>query len=414
MTCQATKKKNPYIICGIPILLFLLESVRVNAFDSLSLVLTKQFHVNAFQYARLSSVYLLGNLIFLIPYGILLDRIATKKLLIFSATLCSLTAFFEAFVQSYKIMLLLCFIAGIGASPIFIVSVKLIKEWFAEKKLALLTGTLVCAAMVGGVLAQTPVLVFIHYFAWHNIFFILGLLEISMALLACYYVETPYRRDDENEMTIIQVLKDFVKTLKNVTNWLSGLFTSLLNLPVTLIGAIWGQAYLQAADHFSAKQSSVIISFIFIGLILGLPAVGYASDKTKNRTTYMMLGTIVCLICSILILILTTNSMIIFISIFFMFGVASSVQTLGYTVACESNPVQRIGVAMGLVGVIVMCGGTFLQPLIGFMLDRGRVITNVNNILQYGSHDYRVTFLLFPISFFIAILLVFALKVKRK
>ena len=206
-----------------------------------------------------------------------------------------------------------------------------------------------------------------------------------------------------------------MKSVSSITNWISGLFTSLLNLPVTLIGAIWGQSYLQVVKGFSAKQSSIIITFIFIGLILGLPVIGYISDKTQSRMKYMFCGAVMCLFCSILMLTISSRNVTMFIVIFLILGVASSVQTLGYTIACENNPIQRIGVAMGLVGIIVMSGGAFLQPFIGLIIDSGAPLTvKTSSLLQYNPHNYQLAFMLFPIAFFIAVLLVCILKIKYK
>ena len=208
---------------------------------------------------------------------------------------------------------------------------------------------------------------------------------------------------------------DLLSSIKNSANWMSGFFTSLLNLPVTLIGALWGQSYLQVVKHFSAKQASFVIIFIFIGSILGLPIVGYISDKTQNRTRYMLFGATICFACSIFMLIATSKSVIMFVVIFFIFGIASSAQSLGYALACENNPIQKVGVAMGFIGVIVMSGGAFLQPLIGFWIDFGKPLNSTtSNLLQYNAHNYQLSFIIFPIAFFIAVLLVFALRLKYK
>lgn len=312
-------------------------------------------------------------------------------------------------------MLIFSFIAGVGASVGFILAAKLIKEWFSSQYLAFMIGILVSSAMIGGILAQTPVLYFIQHYSWRMLFFVLASLEILILIVSLIFVKDNVNAQNRQstKQSILQTIKNLWLTLKCPVNWIGGLFASLMNLPVTLIGALWGQPYLQTVNHLSAATSSFIISLMFIGVIIGSPLVGSLSDKLQSRKLFMILGAIVSLILSLSIVYITIKLTIILAIIFLLLGLASSVQSLGYTVVSENNPLHRIGVAMSFTGMIVMCGGALLQPYIGMLLDKNR-LGSAENMLQYGAANFQHAFTVFPISFTIALLLVLVLQAKDK
>ncbi len=407
--------KQSILICSVPILFFLIESLRVNSFASLAVIMMHHFNINAYLYAKISSAYLWGNILFLIPFGILLDRFPSKSIIFTAVVICIASNLALGLSKNYQQMLIFSFIAGIGASAGFILAAKLIKEWFPPQYLAFMIGILISSAMVGGILAQAPVLYFIQQYSWRMLFFLLAALEILILIMSLIFVtdKKNVQIKHSTQQAIFQTIKNFWCTIKCPVNWIGGLFASLMNLPVTLIGALWGQPYLQTVDHLSAATASCIVSLLFIGVIIGSPVLGFLSDKFQSRKLFMILGAIISLILSLSIVYITIKSITILAILFLLLGLSSSVQSLGYTVVSENNPLHRIGVAMSFTGMIVMCGGALLQPYIGRLLDQNR-LGAAESVLQYGAVDFQHAFTVFPISFTIALLLVLALWAKDK
>lgn len=62
----------------------------------------------------------------------------------------------------------------------------------------------------------------------------------------------------------------------NRYNWLGGAYTALMNLPIVLLGALWGSMYLVNAEHISPTQASYVITMIFSAPLLAhLSSDGY-------------------------------------------------------------------------------------------------------------------------------------------
>jgi MFS family permease len=394
----------------LPMLFFMLESIRVNAFGSLALTIITHFKIGALEYSKLSSFYLLGNVVFLLLYGILLDRYSLKKVFAFSLSICVLASAGEALAKTYEQLLFFSFLGGVGASPAFILSMKLIKEWYSEKHLALMTGILICAAMLGGFLAQSPLLYIVHEYSWKVL--LIFLIGTESAVLLCVLCLIPQKQKSSIQpgpkikellrLTLIS-LRD---SIKNIVNWQSGLFTCILNLPITLLGALWAPSYLIVVCQVTKEQASIITTGIFIGAMIGLPTLGVISDKLNTRKGFMLGGAVICLLISLSLIIVKLHNVYVLWLLFLGLGLASSVQSLGYTIVSENNPLSRIGVSMSFVGMLVMCGGLVFQPLIGYLLDVNRQNVSLGELLTYSANDYRIAFAIFPILFLASTLLV--------
>jgi MFS family permease len=418
MIHSAKQQNTPHaiLICLIPILFFLCESIRVNSFGSLFSFLAQDIPINAFLYARLSSAYLLGMVIFLIPFGLLLDNIKTKYILICTTLICSITAFNISVANNYESILINSFIGGIGAAPCFIISMRLVKEWISTQYLSLSTGLIVSVAMLGGILAKYPLLILTNYFSWRSIFSILAALEIILLFFSIFIVENNISKIQPSNFKTSFYLT--VKNLKNIIatpiNWIGGLFSTLLNLPLIILGAIWGQPYLQVAYKLSANTAAIICSFIFIGVMLGSPLLGWLANNSYKRKLVMLIGTFGTLLLTLLILFLNFTSIVLLFILFFLLGFFASIQLFGYTIVSEENAIEQNGTAMSLIGMLVMCGGVIIQPLVGWILDFQGNTTLTGDFLRYNNEDYRQALLILPICFLIAIFLVYLYKKTKK
>src|SRR5205823_1769138 len=81
----------------------------------------------------------------------------------------------------------------------------------------------------------------------------------------------------------------------NPQNWLGGLYTALMNLPVFLLGALWGIHYLVAVRHITVVEASYATTIFFLGLLFGSAAFGWISDRIGRRILPMVIGAVLSL-----------------------------------------------------------------------------------------------------------------------
>src|SRR3990167_5624661 len=78
-------------------------------------------------------------------------------------------------------------------------------------------------------------------------------------------------------------------------NWLGGIYTCLMNLPISLLGGIWGVLYLVDARHVAQLSATFVTSMLFFGTVVGGPLAGWISDKIGRRRLPMLMGAVISL-----------------------------------------------------------------------------------------------------------------------
>jgi len=287
---QPSSSSRAWLVVLTAASFFFYEFIQLNLFNSIDTVLMRDFNVGASQLGQLASMYFYANTLFLFPAGNLLDRYSTKKLLLFSVALSVIGTFMFAASYSYLFAAIGRFMVGMGAAFCFLSAMRVATRWFPPAKMATVTGVVVMMAMLGGLIAQTPFALLVGYLGdWRQAVYIDGALGIFIFLAIAFIVQ------DKPDTAVTDVLHDQAQLKKlglwhciklaalNPQNWLGGIYTSLLNLPIFLLGALWGIHYLVEVRHLSIVQASYATTMLFVGVIFGSPAFGYLSDKIGRR-----------------------------------------------------------------------------------------------------------------------------------
>lgn len=389
-------------------LYFFYGFIQLNMFNALTLPLITEFHTSAAQLGQLSAFYFYAVIPLLFPAGILLDRISTRKIILFGMLLLTLSTLLFSFSHQFFIIVICRFITGIGGTFCLLSCVRLASRWFPPERMALVIGLIVTMAMTGGVVAQTPLTWLIGKVGWRVAIFWDGLLGVFFIILIAVIVRDhpPGFAKEQEKFSSFLIELGFWKSLRlafvNSQNWLGGAFTSLMNLPIFLLGGLWGNLYLVQAHQLNRMQASYVTSMIFIGAIVGSPLIGWISDHVRLRRLPM----IACAILSVIVILLTMFSHLNLFSamlLFLLLGIFTSGQIISYPLIAESNSPAIIGTAEGIASVLIMAGGLG-QPLFGWLMDLNWQHHYVNNMPWYSVSDYRLAMSIMPVGFALALL----------
>lgn len=398
---------KPWLVCMSAAMFFFYEFIQMGLFNSLSPELMQEFKVSATQLGNLSATYFYGDVIFLFFAGVLLDRISPRKVILSAATLCVFATVLFAFSPTVLVLGISHFLAGIGNAFCFLSCIKLASRWFPPKRMALVIGLSVTLAMAGGVVAQTPLTFLAQVLGWRHAVLANAFLGAGIIFLLWYFVEDkPQNSFEQNIHSSSNVsVSDSIRfALANPQNWLGGIYTSLLNLPIFLLGDLWGIMYLTQVHHLSRTSASYITSMVFIGTIVGSPIVGWLSDTIGRRRSPMIIGAIISLSIILMIMYVPTLNFSALMILFFALGFFTSAQIVSYPMIAESNPKAMTGTATGLASVLIMGGGAVFQPLFGWLMDLHWNGTTVNGVHIYSPENYFAGMKIFPIAFLIGLL----------
>jgi len=405
-----------WTVCIVSSLFFFYEFIQINLFNSINNDVIRDFHLNATQLGFLSACYFYSTVFFLLPAGQILDRFSAKKVILITLALCIVGIIGFALSKSVILAAFFRFIEGIGSAFCFLGSFRIAARWFPSERMAFVTGIIVTIGMIGGIVAQTPLSLLVEAVGWRKSLFLDASLGLFFALLIFNVVkDSPnkevikFKSDSEMNFWLSMRLVYFVKQ-----NWFCGLYTCLVNLPLVLLGALWGDMFLEQSFHFSHFQATNIITMIFLGTIVGSPLVGYISDYIGQKRMPMIIGAFLTGVVSLCIIYSSSISYDFAILLFFLLGLFSSSQILGYPAAVEGNSKKLSGMSSSIVSFVTMSGYIIFQPFFGLLMDLNEKPTSINGVLVYSTNDYHNALLIIPVSLLIAVIVSICIKTDQK
>lgn len=410
MTYKAKSSEfNAWLICLIGSLFFFYEFLQMNMFNSIDHAIGIDFQLNANQLSQLSSVFFISNVLFIIPAGICLDRFSTKLIMMVMMTLCILGTFIFAQTQSYQIAYGARFLTGIGSAFCFVSSIRLAARWFPPQRLAFVTGVIITVAMLGGIVAQTPLALLVDTLGWRHALIVDVFLGLFIMMLIYGFVQDS--PEEEKPHSNQQVLRHVAQAYTNRHNILCALYISLMNIPLALLGVIWGTPFLIHTYQLNMTQASFITSLLFLGMIIGSPLFGWCSDRLHSRKLPMLVGAFFAIIIGLFLILEAHLSLTTLSTIFFLLGFIAASQVLGYPAIAENNPPELTAIAVSVGSFATQSGCAIFPTLYANLLYYyAKQMPLVNQPLGFSSFTYQRALWLMPLCFFIAFIISFTIK----
>ncbi|NQY41793.1 MAG: MFS transporter [Legionellales bacterium] len=405
-----------WLICLSAALFFFYDFMQMMMCNSLSEVLIKDFGIEAKGLGILASSFLLSDVLFLFPAGLIIDRVSTRKVTLMMLSLSILGALGLALTSSFKMACFFRFVAGIAHAFCFLCCVSLATKWFSPNRQAFVIGLIVTIAMCGGLVAQTPLALLSDYLGWRNA--LLANVGFGVVVLALIYsivqdnpVETSndYQRYREN-LANMGFWKSLSRTISNRQNWLLGMYTGLMNLPIMVMGGLLAVLYLTKVFSISKTDATFVSSMIFLGTIFGAPICGKISDVLEKRRLPMVVGCIVSIFVLLAIMYGENWSLNTLMVLFFLLGFFTSTQVISYPAINESNPQSISSTAMGFAAVMIMGLGGSMQYLSGVLLDMSWDGGMLGEMPLYTKENFLFAMSMLPVGLILSLIITALVK----
>lgn len=403
-------QEKTYLLVGCLGAFFAYNFIQMNFLNSISLKLMQYWDIDAKQFSNFSIIYLSAALCSFIPVGLALDSISSRKVILTSMGICIMGTMMFALTRTLLLAETARFIVGMVYSVAILGCFRVIATWF-PKRLAFMSGCVTSIGLLGCIVAQTPMALTVQRIGLQQAM----LLNVFLGCII-FYLMWLYLHDKKNVYIDI-VNKSFFKilfdNLKNIVFlpqlWLCAAYACLLNTPILFLGDLWGTMYLVQVVHINTAQASSIVSMIFVGTIIGCFLLGWVSDKLQNRRFIMIISAL--LLFSVMPFFLKTAlSMPALTTIFLLFGILASAQTLCYPYIAEINPKFLMSTATGFMTMLIMSGNIVLQIIFSRALSFGWAHIKVHGIPLYNYDNYFAALIIMPIAFFSCVIFAFFLR----
>ncbi len=345
----------------------------------------------------LSSVYYWTYTAMQIPSGVLADRIGPRMagtvfLLIASAgSVLTFAGNTFATVVIGKVMI------AAGMAIVYVPLMKLVSVWFPGRDFAVLSGIVIAVGNVGAVAATGPLQMMADALGWREVYLVLGLVTLLLALL-CLTIVRDHPRDRslpsveevERELRGIPVTEDsaarvpVIKGLRAVFSggrrfWTCALAYFFVYGSIMTFQGTWAVTYFDNVYGF-ALSASWMVTALGIGKIICTIAIGAMTSHgiIKSKRRAMIYGTAVfAAIWAVIFLFAgSVDSYWFWFAVSFAFGFFGGFMTLSFTQVKEWYPISVAGTAVSGTNIFLFLGASVCTTVSGAIVGTTYTLDN--------------------------------------
>jgi sugar phosphate permease len=342
--------------------------------------LMRDFGIKASQLGQFSAFYFYAYIVMQIPTGVFVDSWGARRLLIGGSLAAAAGTLMFGLTTSYAVASIGRAIVGASTAVGWVVTLKLATHWFPKSRFAMLSGLGLMMGNIGALFAQVPLRLLVEHYGWRAV--ALGSAVCVLAIGAAAWavvVNDPSDRHyssyapDElrraNAVTIARIVREFPTLFSFRNTWLIFLAQGGFVGAMLSFTGLWGPAYLKQRFALSSTDAAAVCSVMIVCWAAASPLAGYFSDVLGRRKPIYLGGAIVAGV-GWTSMFYAPLSLAIFIAVAAITSFACGAVVVAFAFAKESVPVRFLGTISGAVNVGNMLGPTFLQPAIGWLLDR--------------------------------------------
>ena len=364
------------------------------------------FHIDANRFADFGAWCMLAYSCLQIPFGIALDRIGIRRIVLVSFAICLAGNYVFTHAQTFETARLGRLLSGIGGVPAYMSAVKLIADEFSITSAGCFIG-LTRAVGSALVIIGNPLLKSISLNGGHSWQQSADFLNYfgTLVFLLCVVFLFPGKKEFCTRETSSK--KPFFEVFSNYKIYLFGFLIIGTNTAAVALADLWGPGFLTVKFGLSPQQAVNHTQLIYGGMLLGsvlLPMV-----FAKNIMRGACIG---CTVLTVLFFIVVNGSASVPTALLFVFllllGLVSAVDMLFFALGARLSTPQTSGLIASLINSVGMFGEPILQKRIGIMLNRSWDGTLSDNGLRlYHTVDYERALQILPILACICLFLTF-------
>ena len=368
------------VIFGIVVASFVLSFVHRTAPAAIAGELTRDFAINSTVLGTLAATYFYVYTVLQIPVGVLADTLGPRWLLTGGSLVAAAGSFVFALAPTWEVAAAGRTLVGIGVSVAFLAILKVSAVWFAANRFATLNGVTLFAGNMGAVLAGAPLAWLVTWSSWRTVFVGLAVMSLLIGVASFLLVRdrpedlgfAPIHAHAASNATRIPWMRALRDVLRNPATWPCFVVNLGTGGSFLAWAGLWAVPYLQDVYGVSRVVAAQHTSLFVLGVAVGSLLVGVISDHTGNRRSVMIVYTALYAASWLPWLIDARFPLWASHAWFLLMGLVSPAFVLGWTVVKEVNRPENSGIATSIANVGIFIGTGILQPLIGWLLDRGR------------------------------------------
>lgn len=398
--------KLAWVMWGCAALFYLYEYVLRASPGVITNDLMRDLGVTSTALGVLVSFYYYAYVPLQIPCGVIVDWLGPRRVITFSAALCSVGSVLFAYSDTMLSAQIARFLLGAGSACAYLSCLKVGAEWFPSEKFALIAGITMMMGTFGGIFGGFPFAVLANAAGWRSAMMIAAVVGVAVTLISWIVIrDRPKSRsqsktETEEKIPLLQGLKIIAS---NPQSWLIGIYGGLMYIPLSAFAELWGVPYLMQAYGISNELASKTNTMVFMGMALGSVLGPLLSNKWQSRRLVMSWAALLTMAMFVIVIYVPNLPLEMVFGLLFLAGLFCGGQILYFAAANEINPSYASGATVGFTNALVMASGIIFQPLLGMLLDHvwdGQM--TIDGAPIYATGAYQASLATVPICLMLA------------
>jgi sugar phosphate permease len=341
--------------------------------------LMAEFALGGAALGNLSAFYFYAYVAMQIPTGLLADRWGPRRLMASGTAVAALGGALFALAPGFELAAAGRLLVGASVGVGFVSMLKLSSHWVAPNRYALVSGLLLMMGLIGAVFAGVPLRLAVDAYGWRGV--MAGFAALTALLAIALWL---FLRDDPAELGYAShfheagtkvshghtpILASLAEVLSYRNIWLMMLVPLGFSGAVLTFAGLWGVPWLRQVHGLDPKSAAAITSAMLVAWGVGGPLLGNWSTRLgRRKPLYFATGGVALLGWAAVVWLPLPLPLL--VGVLALTGFVSGNIIIGFAWAKESVPLRLMGTASGVANMGPLMGGMFLQPAVGWMLDR--------------------------------------------
>ncbi|GMA30015.1 MFS transporter [Litorihabitans aurantiacus] len=323
-----------------------------------------------------------------VPAGLLIDRLGPRRVLLVAALVMASGQVAFAFADSYGLALGARALLGLGDSAVYLSCLRLVAEWFPQRRYAVLTMWTGLFGMAGNLVATVPLTWALGELGWVRTFLLTGLTSLAATVLLLRpAVTAPFRSAEAHRAEVADDVahhrpRRFAGVVDDVRSaWRGtelgrgtqvGFWTHQATMAGgTVLAMVWGFPYLTDALGYTPDAAAGTLSLFIVATLAFSFLIGPLAGRRRGWRMPIAIVTSSAGIAALLTLVAWPGGpprWAVTLA-FLVLAAGGPASQVGFHLARDYNPRRRISTATGLVNIGGFSAAMVGAVVVGLILD---------------------------------------------
>lgn len=351
-----------------------------------------QFSIGASEFGVLAAFYYYGYAGMQVPTAMLLDRFSPRLVITGFTILCAFAALLFNYTDNFYLAVLSRFLIGAGSAVGFLGVSKIVSQWFKKDSYGTMIGLSFTVGLMGALYGGRPVSLLIMEHGGQKVGLWLALGAFVIAALVIFFLRSPKDQGISKDQEQFR-MQDLTTVLTSPAIWFLAITNLLMVGSLEGFADVWGIPYMTTAYGIDQCTAAEIISFVYVGMLLGGPILAFLSRFIGTYAVIAISGVVMALAFAGMFWLPRFNQYAL-TGLCLTIGVFCCYQVVIFAASADLVAPKFLGVTVAFMNCMNMMGGSFFHTFIGQLMDRfwnGALNESGGRIYDLEAYGYALS-----------------------